>query len=105
MVFIQQLNELFINIKFTFELETEERLPFLHVELTRVKSELILSVYRKPTANLNIIPFDARTPLSYNLSTFSLLINRGFNVSSGINLETRSNSKTTQYSKFLDHMI
>lgn len=57
MAFMQQVNRLDNNIKFFFELETEGRLLFLDEELTRVRSELIRSVYRKPIADLYVIPF------------------------------------------------
>lgn len=57
-------------------------MPILDVELMKGESELIWSVYWKPIADLNIIPFDACTSLSYKLSTFRFLTNCTFRASS-----------------------
>lgn len=64
LIFKQQLTGLNSNIKYTFELEPDGRLPVLDVEIMRDGNKLIRSVFRKPIADLSSIPFDAYTPFS-----------------------------------------
>ena len=48
-LFVNFMNKLESSIKFTIEMQTNSKLPFLDVMVERSNSELITYVYRKPT--------------------------------------------------------
>ncbi|CAF1569083.1 unnamed protein product [Didymodactylos carnosus] len=48
-LFVRFMNKLESSIKFTIEMQTDNKLPFLDVMAERKDSELITYVYRKPT--------------------------------------------------------
>ena len=47
--FLHQLNSLHPSLRFTFEIKVNRSLPFLDVQVEKMSSKLITSVYRKPT--------------------------------------------------------
>ena len=48
-LFLNYFNLCHENIKFTSEKETNKKLSFLDIEISRDKNQFITSVYRKPT--------------------------------------------------------
>jgi len=48
-----------IDLGFTMELEKNDTLPFLDVQVKRVRGLLELSVYRKPMATDRVLPFSS----------------------------------------------
>ena len=46
---LQQLNSFHPNIRFTFEIESSGRIPFLDILIIRKKSSIEITVYRKST--------------------------------------------------------
>ena len=44
MLFFRKLNKIYNNVKFTYELESNEQLPFLHVNVDNSKEKLELSI-------------------------------------------------------------
>lgn len=57
--FLEDLNTLDDNIKFTMELEVDNKLPFLDALLKREDSGISFQVYCKPYASGNILRFDS----------------------------------------------
>ena len=47
--FLHQLNSLHPSLRFTFEIKVNQSLPFLDIQVEKMGSKLITSVYRKPT--------------------------------------------------------
>jgi hydroxypyruvate isomerase len=64
MTSINHLNSQDEDIKFTIELESEERMPFLDVELTRSNDKLVTKVYGKPTNSDLYLQYDLSHPKS-----------------------------------------
>ena len=80
-LFLEYLNAQHKNIKFTFEVETNNTLPFLDVNVTRDNNEFVTSVYRKPTYTGLTTKFDSYTPSIYKQNLVSILIYRAFKIS------------------------
>lgn len=75
--FIRQLNNLYPSIKFTFETETDGKLPFLDLLIIKNNNaELEFDIYRKPTANHRFILNSSNHSLQSKLSCFNSMIHR-----------------------------
>lgn len=70
------LNEQSPTIKFTMEKETNGKLPFLDVMVTRVNNKLDFSVYRKPTNTDRYITRDSYCTKSTKLAAFNSMVYR-----------------------------
>ncbi|KAJ8963174.1 hypothetical protein NQ318_018639 [Aromia moschata] len=78
--FVAKLNNRFPIIKFTYEVEHNEQLPFLDVLVIRnSENKLEFDVYRKETATLRYIPNDSHHPFQHKMASFNFLINRLLN--------------------------
>lgn len=53
---LHTLNEIDSNIKFTMELESNNKLPYLDVLVIKKGNKLDTTIYKKPNINDNIIP-------------------------------------------------
>jgi hypothetical protein len=85
---LANLNSFNKNIKFTYELETDNKIAFLDVMLMRQQGEIETTVYRKPTSNDIYIHWQSVAPKSWCFSTLKSLILRAYKVcSSGIHRE------------------
>ena len=70
------LNSFDKNIKFTYELEHEGKLPFLDVLLCRMGNKIYTTVYRKATNNDVYLHWNANAPNSWERGTLKTLIER-----------------------------
>ncbi|KAJ8946347.1 hypothetical protein NQ318_004237 [Aromia moschata] len=67
--FVAKLNNRFPTIKFTYEVEHNEQLPFLDVLVIRnSENKLEFDVYRKETATLRYIPNDSHHPFQHKMT-------------------------------------
>jgi len=69
--FLNYLNDLHPQVKFTYELENQGSLPFLDIIISNVDRKLSFEVYRKPTTTSHVIPFHSQHPISHKLSSFN----------------------------------
>ncbi|KAJ8952561.1 hypothetical protein NQ318_006926, partial [Aromia moschata] len=80
---IAKLNNRFPTIKFIYDVEHNEQLPFLDVLVNKnseSKLEYVYSdVYRKETATLRYIPNDSHHPFQHKMASFNFLIHRLLN--------------------------
>ncbi|KAJ8939881.1 hypothetical protein NQ318_023221 [Aromia moschata] len=78
--FVAKLNNRFPTIKFTYEVEHNEQLPFLDVLVIRnSENKLEFDVYRKETATLRYIPNDTHHPFQHKMASFNFIIHRLLN--------------------------
>ena len=80
--FLDYLNSQHQNIRFTSEIESDSKLPFLDVIVCNIDNGFTTSVYRKPTftgLGLNFLSF---TPLLYKTNCIRTLINRAYEICS-----------------------
>ena len=77
--FLTYLNDKHPNIKFTLELETNNRLPFLDVLLDKSEN-LVTSIYRKKTFSGVLTNYFSFTPMRYKIGLVKCLIDRVFKV-------------------------
>ncbi|KAJ8947186.1 hypothetical protein NQ318_015534 [Aromia moschata] len=78
--FVAKLNNRFPTIKFTYEMEHNEQLPFLDVLVIRnSENKLEFDVYRKETATLRYIPNDSHHPFQHKMASFNFIIHRLLN--------------------------
>ena len=73
-LFPNYFNSCHENIKFTSEKESNNKLSFLDIEISRDKNQLITSVYRKPTFSGVFSYFDSFIPRGYKFSLVLTLI-------------------------------
>ena len=64
--FLNYFNTCHENIKFTSEKETNNKLSFLDIEISRDKNQFITSVYHKPTFSRVFSNFDSLLPSVIN---------------------------------------
>ena len=80
--FLDYLNSKHSNIKFTSEIETDNKLSVLDISITKSNNKFNTSIYRKPThtgLGMSYFSFD---DLKYKLNAIKTLIFRAFNLSS-----------------------
>ena len=84
-MFFQYLNKCHPNIKFTMETETDGKLPFLDVLLSKQRSSnnecsCITSVFRKKTYTGLLTNYFSFTPFQYKLGLIKTLIDRAYKI-------------------------
>ena len=75
--FHKYLNSRHVNMKFTFEVETNNSLPFLDVLVTR-ETNFCTSLYRKPTFSGLYSNFESFMPETYKKGLIFTLLHRAF---------------------------
>ena len=78
-----------VNIKLTYELEHDGKLPFLNVLLCRKGKKIYTLVYRKATNNDVYLNWNAFAPISWKRSTLKTLIERAYLICSTDELRNR----------------
>jgi hypothetical protein len=73
---LKTFNSLHPKIKFTSELEQDNKINFLDITLHRLPNELFASIYRKPTASGYLIPYGSCHPLQHKMAGIYHLVNR-----------------------------
>ena len=81
-LFLNYLNSKHDKIKFTYELEVNQSLPFLDININRSDGCFSTNVYRKPTFTGLLTSFDSFIPESYKRGLIFSLLNRCFNICS-----------------------
>ena len=72
--FLDDLNSIEQSIKFTFEVEENEKLAFLDTAITHHKDgSLTTSVYRKKTHTDKYLSFESHHPIAHKLSVVNTL--------------------------------
>jgi hypothetical protein len=66
-------NKLTPTLKFTIEKETENKINFLDISITRNDDSLSFSIYRKPTTTDTIIPNDSCHPPEHKMAAIKFL--------------------------------
>ncbi|XP_074039195.1 uncharacterized protein [Leptinotarsa decemlineata] len=87
---LNSLNNLHPKIKFTLEIEQDNKLNFLDLTITKTYNKLDFSIYRKPTQTDHVIPFNSFHPMQHKLASFNCYVNRLLNTPlspSNFNLE------------------
>lgn len=69
------------NIKFTIEIEKDQKLPYLDTLLIRNDKRILVDWYQKPTASGRLINFHSKHPKRMIINTATNFINRVLNVS------------------------
>lgn len=79
--FLNQLNSFYPTIKFTYETESNSKLPFLDVLLTRNENSQLIDfdIYRKPTHTNRFITNDSYHPPSQKRAAFNNMVYRLLN--------------------------
>ena len=83
----RQLNGYHPQIQFTYETESDKKIPFLDVMIERKDSVLETSVYRKETNNNIYMNWNSYSPRSWKIGTLRNLTRRAIMISSDNNLE------------------
>ena len=76
------MNHQYLNIKFTFEVEKNNKLSFLDVEISRENNKFTTSVFKKPTFSGVFTNVDSFIPISYKHGLVNILMFRCFKICS-----------------------
>jgi len=71
-----EFNSLHPNLKFTTELETNNKLNYLNITIHRTPTGWKTSIYRKPTFTDSIIPYSSKHPTQHKYAAIRYLYNR-----------------------------
>jgi outer membrane protein assembly factor BamA len=63
-------------MKFTIEVEKENKIDFLDITISKEKDNLSFDIYKKPTAADTIIPNNSCQPHEHKLAAIKYLANR-----------------------------
>ena len=80
--FLEYLNQQHPNIKFTFEKEVNQTLPFLDILIDNSSDDIITSVFHKPTYTGLLTNFNSFIPLKYKIGLIKAILDRTFRISS-----------------------
>ncbi|RZC38639.1 uncharacterized protein BDFB_012691, partial [Asbolus verrucosus] len=78
--FLSFLNFLHPSIKFTFEIENNNSIPFLDILVSHKNHQFFFDVYRKPSATDTVIPYKSCHPNSHKFASFYALFHRFFSI-------------------------
>ena len=77
-LFLNQINPY---IEFTYEMENENKLPFLDLMINRRENgSLSFSIHRKPTFTGNYLNFDSYHPIAHKRAVVKSLVDRAKNL-------------------------
>ena len=85
-LFLNYLNSKHNKIKFTNEIESNNKLSFLDVKVTRENNNFITDVYRKPTFTGLGLNFNSFTPIKYKINNIKCLLFRTYEICSSFSL-------------------
>ena len=80
--FLSTLNECHPSISFTMESASNNKLPFLGMEITKNGCQLSTSVYRKPTNTGLLLHFHSHVDRRYKTSLLRTMVDRAYRLSS-----------------------
>ena len=80
-IFENYLNSRHNNMKFTFEVEQNDKLCFLNIDISRDGNKFKTSLYRKPTFSGIYTNFNSFIPMTYKCGLIHSLLFRAFNIS------------------------
>ena len=80
--FLDVLNSKHPALKFTMELATQDKLPFLGMNIIKSGTKLETSVYKKPTNTGLLLHFDSHVDHRYKKGLLKTMINRAYKPSS-----------------------
>ena len=89
--FLTRLNGLHSSLRFTFEKEKNNTLPFLDVFVERAKASYETNVYRKPTFTGQYLRRESFTPIKRKASLVSILVHRALMICSKSKLKGEIN--------------
>ena len=76
----QEINNIHTNIKFTYELEENGKIPFLDVFIEKRNQSFISSVYRKKTNTGLYTNWKSFIPFKYKINIIKCLIDRSYKI-------------------------
>ena len=96
--FLTRLNYLHSSLRFTFEKEKNNSLPFLDVHFKPTKTNYETSVYRKPTFTGQYLRWESFSPMKRKTSLISRLVHRVLKICSKSNqLQKKSTGEKKSY--------
>lgn len=73
---LQILNQQYQSLKFTLEMESNNKLSFLDLELTRQDKKIGIAIFHKPTSTSRYITNDSHCPIQYKMASFHSMAHR-----------------------------
>ena len=86
--FCRRLNSLHPSLRFTWEEESEGKLPFLDVKVIRTDEGMVTTIFRKPTFTGRYTPWDSYSPTNYKINLVRSLAHRARRICSPSMIET-----------------
>ena len=79
-IFHNQINKINNDIKFTLDIEKENKINFLDLTLIKNRNKIEFNIFRKPTNTDLIIPYQSNHDISQKLSAFQSLYFTAYNL-------------------------
>ena len=79
--FLRYMNSRHRNIQFTCEEESNDKISFLDISITRSKNKLMTSLYRKKTFSGVYMNYNSFLPTNYKKGLIDTLLFRSYNIS------------------------
>ena len=108
LLFFNYINHQHPNIKFTYETEKNEKLPFLDILITKHSNQYTTSVFHKNTYTGLLTNFLSFTPLRYKIGLINTLLDRIRkinNTDSGFQQDVKQLTTTLKRNLFPPHLI
>ena len=85
---LNYINSINPSIQFTLELERNQTLPYLDIEIVRLKDGILkFKIYRKPSHTGRLLNFNSSSHIAHKRSTIRSLVSRAFKICSEEYLE------------------
>ena len=78
--FLRYMNSRHRNIQFTCEEESNDKISFLDISITRSKNKLVTSLYRKKTFSGIYMNYNSFLPTNYKKGLIDTLLFRSYNI-------------------------
>lgn len=78
--FLEVLNKLDINLKFTCEVEKDKKLPFLDILIINNEGVIEFDLYKKPTSSNRLLNFKSYHPLHQKVSIINQMLHKIYNL-------------------------
>ena len=100
--FLEYLNNKHPKIKFTCDLEQNDKLNFLDVQLLKANNKIHTSIYRKPTFTAVGLNWFDGGPINFKINSIKTLLNRAYNLTSNyFSFDKEVNDLLTYFTKNL----
>lgn len=80
-IMLNKLNSINKNLEFTFEVQKDNKIPFLDLLLIQTNNKIIINLYKKPTSSNRILNYQSMHPLHQKINIIKQFQNKIYKLS------------------------